>query len=337
MRMNSTKELIAVAFAPPSEPESLAFRFLMDHLLGKQCVVFFHLLVIRILTVGFRRHGLVFPWGKNAKDPGKELYIIPLLSSDPLPDYLELLDSLCLPKTRTEHYLIGIWILNKGKLAPPPAASNPNPISPPVPQFNSFSPINQLHHPTPPPPPMSTIPSIPMGLPPSHVPPMPPPTVNSAALAAEVASLTPEQIQRMLQSLAAGGTAISSILQAPAIANAPPPQPWMNNAIPPLPYGGIPYQQHPPPHVRIHSASQSPPQHPPYPPPPPPHYQYDQYEQHQPYDGGPRRGRGDRGGRGRGGPGRGQGRDRVNSGDTSRERDTGWGKRGGRGYSERPY
>lgn len=39
MRMNSTKELIAVAFAPPSEPESLAFRFLMDHLLGKQYVI----------------------------------------------------------------------------------------------------------------------------------------------------------------------------------------------------------------------------------------------------------------------------------------------------------
>lgn len=36
MRMNSTKELIAVAFAPKPEPESLAFKFLMDHLLGKQ-------------------------------------------------------------------------------------------------------------------------------------------------------------------------------------------------------------------------------------------------------------------------------------------------------------
>jgi hypothetical protein len=36
MRMNSAKELIAVAFAPPSESESLAFKFLMDHLLGKK-------------------------------------------------------------------------------------------------------------------------------------------------------------------------------------------------------------------------------------------------------------------------------------------------------------
>lgn len=255
---------------------------------------------------------------------------------------MELLDSLRLPKTRTEHYLIGIWILNKGKLAPPPTVSTPNPIPPPAPQFNTFNPPSHMLHPTPPPPPMSAIPNIPMGLPPlSHAPPPPlPPAVNSAALAAEVASLTPEQIQRMLQSLTAGGTSISGILQQPP--PMPPQQPWMNNASPTHPYGGIPYQPHPHPHAQIHTASQSPPQHPSYAPPPLPlpaaHYQYDQYEQYEQYDSGPRRGRGERGGRGRGGPGRGNARERVSSGDLSRERDTGWGKRGGRGsHSERPY
>ncbi|KAJ7504346.1 hypothetical protein B0H11DRAFT_1905589 [Mycena galericulata] len=90
-RMNSTKELVAI---------------LTDFLIAKG------------------RHGLVFPWGTRPKDfhPGKELYIIPLLSSDALPDYMELLDNLHLPKTRTTNYLIGIWVLNKGKLAPPRAA-----------------------------------------------------------------------------------------------------------------------------------------------------------------------------------------------------------------------
>ena len=48
------------------------------------------------------RHGLVFPWGNRPKEhhPGRELYIIPLLSSDPVPDYMELLDDLRLPKIR---------------------------------------------------------------------------------------------------------------------------------------------------------------------------------------------------------------------------------------------
>jgi SPOC domain len=39
MRLNSVKELLAVAFSPPSESTSLAFKFLMDHLLGKKYVM----------------------------------------------------------------------------------------------------------------------------------------------------------------------------------------------------------------------------------------------------------------------------------------------------------
>lgn len=36
MRMNSSKELIAVAFSPPNEQQNESFKFLIDYLLGKK-------------------------------------------------------------------------------------------------------------------------------------------------------------------------------------------------------------------------------------------------------------------------------------------------------------
>ncbi|KAJ7898426.1 hypothetical protein B0H13DRAFT_2664550 [Mycena leptocephala] len=151
------------------------------------------------------RHGLVFPWGSRPKDfhPGKELYIIPLLSSDSLPDYMELLDNLHLPKIRNTNYLIGIWVLNKGKLAPPPPP--PAPVSAPAPA-----------------------PAV--AIPPFNMPPLPP--------TAPVAALTPEQVRMMLQSLTA--TTLNSIPvpapMPPPQTAPPPPQAWGGHrAMPPGP------------------------------------------------------------------------------------------------------
>ena len=140
------------------------------------------------------RHGLVFPWGSRPKEyhPGRELYMIPLLQSEPLPEYMELLDELKLPKIRTSDYIVGIWILNKGKLAPLPVhpVSHAPPQPPPLPPFATTS----MNAPTYPTPPLTQAPPV---LPPSLSGlPIPP------AVVAEVASLTPEQIQNVIQTLA---------------------------------------------------------------------------------------------------------------------------------------
>ncbi|KAE9397073.1 hypothetical protein BT96DRAFT_88937 [Gymnopus androsaceus JB14] len=137
MRMNPTKELVAVAFSSAPGVDDSGFKFLSEFLINKG------------------RHGLVFPWGSRPKDyhPGKELYIIPLLASDPLPDYIELLDDLRLPKLRTTNHLLGIWILNKGKLASPPV---------PVPASIRHNPSVRSPAPVPTPPPLPPLPTLPV-------------------------------------------------------------------------------------------------------------------------------------------------------------------------------
>ncbi|KAF9645365.1 hypothetical protein BDM02DRAFT_3120313 [Thelephora ganbajun] len=356
MRMNSSKELIAVAFSSPSEQQNGSFKLLIDYLLGKN------------------RHGLVFPWGTKPKEhhPGRELYIIPLLSSDPLPDYVELLDSLRLPKTRTEDYLIGAWILNKGKLAAPPAPTPP----PPPPTLSTNTPglasiISQLQQTATnpsfgvPPPPSISPPSIP-SVPPIAPPPVSESPINPAALAAEVASLTPDQIQRMLQSLTQVGPGQipppipqRSPPPIPPSSNGHGPPPWMNGLPPPGPPGMYPPF---PPNIGQHQPSGQGPSPPPlHPHQQPPYHSSGPPSPHRPpYPGGPggpyenqdqsdgpgyersryERGYGPppRGGRGRsesgGWRGRGGGRDRDRGRDRERgdrPRDSGWPKRGGRG------
>ncbi|KAJ2930852.1 hypothetical protein H1R20_g6255, partial [Candolleomyces eurysporus] len=189
MRLSSAKELYAVVLSPASEADEDAFKALSDFLTSKG------------------RHGLVFPWGSRHKDhhPGRELYIIPLHAKEPLPEYLELLDSLKLPKDRTRDYMIGIWILNKGKLAPPPPPPVPVAVTPTLPlQPTPPNPLLQNGPPRPPPGiPAFTAPIPPPAIPgppvlpilgpsavsPPHVPsvtPVPPaPAVDLKALAAE--------------------------------------------------------------------------------------------------------------------------------------------------------
>lgn len=181
-----------------------------------------------LTTLLYSRHGLIFPWGHNPKSsaPGRELYIVPLLSSDPIPEYMELLDQLQFPPIRNVDYLVGIWVLTKGKLAPPatlptpvaaptmsatpPPVPAPAPAPAPVPQTLAVPNLDlaQLHQlgllqppppsqPPPPPPPSQSTPPIP-----PHTHPAPYTSPPPSNLAAEVAQLTPEQIQLMLQTLA---------------------------------------------------------------------------------------------------------------------------------------
>ncbi|EDR14564.1 uncharacterized protein LACBIDRAFT_305279 [Laccaria bicolor S238N-H82] len=239
MRMNAAKELFSVAFTPSSDASETGFKALSDFLTAKS------------------RHGLIFPWGSRPKEhhPGRELYIIPLPATQPLPDYIELLDNLKLPPVRKADYLVGIWILNKGKLAPPPPSPPPPPVTVPalpahlsIPSFNAaiVPPATASTPPIPHPPPIL-----------SNLPPIAP-----AALAAEVASLTPEQIQNVLKALASA---------TPLLPTAPPAQ---------VPQQFRPPPQNPPPPPVQHARLQMPPSHaqpqlpPPqvpqrYPPPPP--------------------------------------------------------------------
>ncbi|KAF5350240.1 hypothetical protein D9758_007833 [Tetrapyrgos nigripes] len=273
MRMNPTKELIAVAFLPATSNDDTSFKVLSEFLIAKN------------------RHGLVFPWGQRPKDyhPGREFYIIPLLSSDPLPDYMELLDDLRLPKVRLSNYLIGIWILNKGKLASPPP--------PPIPAIS----------------PPSITPG-PSGTPTIALPGLPAPLANLAAtlpvdqnaLAQEIASLTPEQMSLISRALAAvpGATIPSPVPTGPS----PPPIPPLMPA--PGPGMQIPMQQplpnwgsRPGPNV-YHDY--------PY----PLHHERDGSRHGPPHD------RGDRGRRGRG---RGRGRERGSDDISSKPPvDSGW-------------
>ncbi|KAF9006144.1 hypothetical protein BDQ17DRAFT_1352832 [Cyathus striatus] len=207
IRMNPHKELIGAAFTPASEEAEHNFKALSDFLIGKG------------------RHGLVFPWGNRAKEhlPGRELYIIPLLSTEPLPEYMELLDELKLPKLRNVNYLIGIWVLNRGKLAPPPAPpSQPTPSSatPPLSSIPQFS--------TPPP----LIPATPANSNPLSAGFALPniPGISQAALAAEVATLTPDQIHALLQTLSIPPSVPVSVPPLNSSAPIPPHIP-----VPPVP------------------------------------------------------------------------------------------------------
>jgi hypothetical protein len=214
---------------------------------------------------------------------------------------MELLDELCLPKKRISNVLVGIWVLNKGKLAPPP---NP-PVAPTVPAAVLALPATPSGQASVP---LSAVP--PAAITPLHIAP--------EVLAAEMASLTPQQIQLMLRTLSA------------------------TNALPPPP---VSQQSHMPPH---HSLSASPPQswqpnmigYPgtygsPHVPQPHPQASYAQVPQNR-YDQG--RGsydRGDRGGRGWNGDTRGRGRGRGYD-DQRKPLDSGWGGSRNRGSWDGP-
>ncbi|KAI0372702.1 hypothetical protein BV20DRAFT_39896 [Pilatotrama ljubarskyi] len=333
VRLNPTKELIAAAFSPAEGTDPSGFHAVKSHLLSKG------------------RHGLIFPWGHSPKSsaPGRELYMVPLLSIDPIPEYMELLDQLQLSQSRSADYLVGIWVLTKGKLAPPPnaAAAPPVPITAPagaslpavaplavapaaaVPNID-FAPLQQLglvQPPQPPQPPQISPPqpfvnNIP------HTTPQPTTTAPPAnpSLAADVAQLTPEQIQLMLQTLAKTTQAAPGQMTA-----IPPPQPYgIPSSIPP--HSMPPSQPPVPPQpialpqaaLQAWTGPPAPAYHAPYQPhqPPPPPYAGpqssngappygDRFERDRPYHNSYDYDRGfrGRGGRGRGGNDRGRGRD----------------------------
>ena len=248
---------------------------------------------------------------------------------------MELLDDLRLPKQRTSNYLIGVWVLNKGKLAPPPVSAAPAPLP--------GAPTVQLPQAL-----LDLLPSLTQQTQTVPQSAASPPTLlpeNNATLAAEVAQLTPEQIQLMLRTLSSTGLAP----QPPAPSASPPIVPPTIPPIPAIP--GMPMQQSPPPlppqqgiplQPWLNQPAGYPPPYQPPPPnmypgqgPPPPHpypgdMHQEYYERDRPGPRGRYDGPGDRGYRGGRGRNRGRGHNRDHSHD--RPRDSGWKSRGrGRG------
>ena len=244
--------------------------------------------------------------------------MVPLLQTHTLPEFIELLDDLKLPIIRSRDYLIGVWILNKGKLTPLPGqSSHPPPVVQPSPPVL----LNQQP---------GGVPTV------SQLP--------NPALASEVASLTPDQIQNILRTLVSTtqvplAPQHGQVPQPPFSLHGPPPpvppQPWIPQGAqpppPPFPFNfpppNVPFQ--PPP---LHNSPSSPPRY--------DHQgsdrEYDRsggydrdYRSGPSHDHGDRRGGGERGWRGQS---RSRGRDRGRGDghqerDFRSQRDSGWPRR----------
>lgn len=247
-RLNASKELIVVAFET-SEGSPEKFTELFDFLINKD------------------RHGLVFPWGAkpSSSAPGKDMYIIPLQASKPLPEFIDLLDHVQIPRKRVKNMLLGVFVLGKGKIVvptPQPAVKSvespaPVPAAPPPLSNDAISSLFSTLSTTAPPtmpynvgaqaippmmPPMSSGPSYPFAPPvPMSAPPPPPiaaPPASDAltALTSSIKNMTPEQINLILKGLSMAGPPPPP---PPSTQPSwpPPGVPVGNSGFPPIPLG----------------------------------------------------------------------------------------------------
>lgn len=137
-RLNANKELIAVAFEP-ADHSTQQFTELIKFLVKKEYVILSSRRKFAPTHSPFpSRHGLIFPWGQHppSSAPGKDLYLIPLRPSQPLPEFIELLDHVQIPKRRDKDMLIGVFVLIKGKIVvpPTPVVEKPALAAPPMQQ-----------------------------------------------------------------------------------------------------------------------------------------------------------------------------------------------------------
>ncbi|KAG9032082.1 hypothetical protein FRB95_001943 [Tulasnella sp. JGI-2019a] len=179
IRFNPSKELVAVALSPIS-PIDTDFNQLFDFLIMKG------------------RYALVFPWANTPPDQivGKDFYLVPFRPEDPTPEFIELLDDVHLPEQRTGNMLLGVFVLQKGRVAVQTSASPPIPAPRPVDPAPSF------------------------------IPPQPQPVIQSSISSLE--SLIPggltEQHKTLLQSLMSSQAVTSSLAQqqiAPSVSHPP--------------------------------------------------------------------------------------------------------------------
>ncbi|KAG8924918.1 hypothetical protein FRC01_010899, partial [Tulasnella sp. 417] len=179
----------------------------------------------------------------------RDWYLIPLKPEDPIPEFIELLDNVQLPKTRTRDVILAVFVLPKDRIAKAQASA---PSS--TPQIQNLPLESMPPHPAP-------------------VPTAAPPLPNLGALA----SLFPlgglnEQTKSLLQDLVARGgfTAVAnSLLQNQAGPPPPAGPPPSNYGASYSPRGGQ-YTGATPPYSAGESALPPPSSYVGYPPPPPP-------------------------------------------------------------------
>lgn len=313
----ATKYLLECSFAPSRE---LIIVALVPDLTGptdsaqykpsKESCLIKHRHVIDFY-VKRDRIGVVAPSG-DLKKVVKDIYITPLRKNEPLPEYMELLDSHLLPEgPRKEDMMLCVLVVQKGAMPtvkqaslPPttvvapasvPIRSTTPPLPPPPPATTTSAPapVVPLHSSLPsrpppqaqplPPPSFSPRPDIapPSNSQPSYIPPTPAPIAVAAAASPPLPNLDPAALQSILSSLDPSN--LSSLLASitPAAGAAPPPPPQ----------AAAPYA--PPPHLNYNA------------PPPPPQAQGGYYDQQQRYDAPPHGGYGGGGDYGYGAPQRG--------------------------------
>ncbi|KAL7411525.1 hypothetical protein BDY24DRAFT_371380 [Mrakia frigida] len=159
MHLTPTKELVVVSLEGEGEEGGKSEKGLREFLVKRG------------------RDALVQPYNKASLPVGgaRDMYIVVLPTSDPLPEFLEIMDSNRLPAIRTKDYLLGVFIRARSypasrltgvipSIATPPHNQQPPPPAttyhPPPSAANYPLPPSALHlqHPPPPAPPSSNSP-----------------------------------------------------------------------------------------------------------------------------------------------------------------------------------
>lgn len=185
-RLNPGRELVAVVFVPATEADEEAFATFFDLLVKKEYAPPPIAHISRLAdTLLYRRYAVSHPWGSPPPPhaPGKELYICSLPADAPIPEAVDMLDNMCLPRNRDRTMLLGVFTLHKGRVVDMPITSSIPPVA--GPSITSMPP---------------TIPVIPGLAALLNLPGLAPPAPAPAPVPV-VPSLTSEQIHLMLRTL----------------------------------------------------------------------------------------------------------------------------------------
>ena len=86
------------------------------------------------------RHGLYHPYGDFKRNPipagaARELYLIPLRTTDPAPEFTELIDGFDLPPKRAELIYLGVFVIHRDDS---PQSRPPAPVAPSIPSASAI-------------------------------------------------------------------------------------------------------------------------------------------------------------------------------------------------------
>lgn len=120
-KFSSSRDIIIIALLPAGAPDEATAKQVGIPTHEKALARHAHL--VKVFSEK-RRYGVCPPSGE-LKRVVKDHYIVPLKSTDALPDYVELMDDHLIGENRTQDLLMTVLVINKGALGPlvaPPAA-----------------------------------------------------------------------------------------------------------------------------------------------------------------------------------------------------------------------